>query len=89
MTTTKKIRPVEQYLMDTQDGWFFAKVVMYRQDRRTGEASDIIDIYEGLVKQHDCGIIDMVRPEANMRSRFKTTICTVSQRLISIEKVGA
>lgn len=88
MATTRKIRPVEQYLMDTQDGWFFAKVTMYRQDW-TGEASDIVDIYEGLVKQHDCGIIDMVRPQANMRSRFKTTICTVSQRLISIEKVGA
>ena len=87
MTTATKIRPVEQFLIDTE-GFYFARVVMYRQDSNGG-VSQTVDVYEGLIKEIDCGIVYMVRPEANMRSRFKTQICTVSQRVISIEKLGA
>ena len=81
-----KIRPVEQYLKDT-DGFYLARVTMYRQDYRTGKRSEIVDTYEGYIKDIECGIIYKIRPQASMRSRFKTEICTVSQRLISIEKL--
>jgi len=89
MTTATKIRPIEQHMMDTK-GFYLAKVTMYRQDYATGAASNIVDTYTGYVRQNnEGGIVWMVRPEANMRSRFKTTILTVAQRLISIEKIGA
>jgi hypothetical protein len=88
VATENKVRPIEQHMIDTQ-GFYFAKVTMYRQNQVTGYASDIVETFEGCVKQDKSGIIFMVRPEANMRSNNKTKICTVSQRLISIEKVGA
>lgn len=84
--TTKKIRPIEQHLIDTQD-FFYAKVTMYKQNPFTGERTDIVESYEGFVKQVECGIVYKIRPEANMRSRYQTQILTVSQRLISIEKI--
>lgn len=86
--TTRKIRPIEQHMIETE-GFYLAKVTMFRQDRMTGGVSNIVDTYEGYIKVADCGIVDMIRPEANMRSHFKTKILTVSQRLISIEKIEA
>ena len=83
-----KVRPIEQYMIETQ-GFYFAKVTMYRQNQVTGYASDIVETFEGCVKQDKSGIVFMVRPEANLRSHSKTQICTVPQRLISIEKVSA
>ena len=89
MTTAiaRKVRPVEQFMADNY-GFYFAKVTMYRQDRMTGSKSDIVDTYEGYIRQDDAGIVWSIRPQASMRSNFKQEICTVSQRLISIE-VGA
>lgn len=81
-------RPVEQYMMDT-DGFYLAKVVMYKQHQYTGLRTDIVETFEGCIKESDCGIIWMIRPEANMRSRNRVRILTVSQRLISVERVGA
>ena len=86
--TINKVRPVEQYMMD-EHGFYFAKVTMFRQDRRTGGVSDVVETFEGCVKQTDSGIIWMVRPEASMRSNFKQEICTVRERLISIEMIKA
>jgi len=88
MTTATKIRPIEQHMIDTQ-GFYFAKVTMFSQDYMTGGVSDRVESYQGYIKQIDCGIIYMIRPEANMRSNNKTQILTVSQRLISVEKFGA
>lgn len=84
--TTRKLRPVEKHLIDTR-GFFYAKVEMYAQDYR-GYKSDRILTYEGYVLE-DGGIIWMIRPEANMRSNWRVSILTVSERLISIEKVSA
>jgi len=81
--TINKIRPVEQHMIDTES-FYLAKVTMYRQDQKTGGVSDIVETYEGYVKQVG-GIIWKIRSSANMRSNFKKDICTVSQRLISIE----
>lgn len=88
MTTATKIRPVEQYMMDT-DGFYLAKVVMYKQHQYTGLPTDIVETFEGCIKESDCGIIWMIRPESNMRSRNRVRILTVSQRLISVERIGA
>jgi hypothetical protein len=86
--TTNKVRPVEQFLID-EEGFYFAKVTMYRQDRMTGSKSDIVETYEGFIKQTASGIIYSIRPQASMRSHNKTEILTVSQRLISIETIKA
>ena len=84
--TTRKIRPIEQHLVDTKD-FYYAKVTMYKQNPFNGERTNDIETYEGFVKQVECGIVYKIRPEANMRSRYQTQILTVSQRLISIEKI--
>lgn len=86
-STTVKLNNIQKYMIE-EEGFYFAKVTMFKQDSRTGGASDIVETYEGLIKQEDCGIIWMVRPEANMRSNYKRQILTVDTRLISVE-VGA
>jgi hypothetical protein len=88
MITATKIRPIEQHMIDTK-GFYLAKVTMFSQDYMTGGVSDTVESYEGYIKESDCGIIWMIRPEANMRSNNKTTILTVSQRLISVERIAA
>lgn len=86
-TTTVKLNNLQKHMIETE-GFYFAKVTMYKQDNRTGEASDIVETYEGLIKETECGIIYMIRPQANMRSRYNKQILTVDSRLISVE-VGA
>ena len=71
------------------EGFYFAKVTMYKRIPFTSETSDVVEIYEGLIQETECGIIYMIRPQANMRSRYNKEILTVSQRLISVEKVVA
>lgn len=83
-TSTKKYNNIQQYMID-EEGFVMAKVTMYKQDRRTGGVSSEVQTYEGLVELTDCGIIYMIRPEANMRSNYKKQILTVSQRTISVE----
>jgi hypothetical protein len=88
MTSTVKMNNIQKHLVETQ-GFYFAKVTMFKQDSRTGSASDIVETYEGFIKESESGIIWMIRPQASMRSRFKTTILTVSERVISVEKAVA
>jgi hypothetical protein len=88
MATTTKFNNIQNYMIE-EEGFYLAKVTMYRQDSWTREKTDVVDTYEGLIKETDSGIIWMIRPQANMRSRFKSTILTVSERLISVEKVVA
>jgi len=88
ITTPKKLNPIQQHLVE-EEGFYFARVTMYRQGW-DGYATDIVDVHEGFIKtSEDSGIVWYIRPEANMRSRFKKAILTVDDRLISIEKAGA
>jgi hypothetical protein len=87
MNTAAKLSNIEKYMIE-EEGFYFAKVTMFKQDGYAGGASNIVETYEGLIKESESGIIWMVRPQANMRSNFKTQILTVSSRTISVE-VGA
>jgi hypothetical protein len=84
---TTTLSNVEKYMVE-EEGFYFAKVTMFKLDRRTGATTDIVETYEGFIKQEESGLIWMIRPEANMRSSFKQTVLTVSSRTISVE-VGA
>ena len=88
MAPTTKLNNLQKHMIETE-GFYFAKVTMYKQNPYTRDASDVVEIYEGLIKETESGIIWMIRPQANMRSRYNKEILTVSERLISVEKVGA
>jgi hypothetical protein len=87
MTTTQKLSPIQKYLLE-EEGFYFAKVTMHPQGRDGYADKNRVDVYEGLINESDCGIIWMPRPGANMRSRFATTILTVKERVISVERVS-
>ena len=70
-----------------EQGFMYATVKMYNQNW-DGSRGDKIITFTGFIKVDD-SIIWTLRPQANMRSQFKTTILTVSQRLICIDKVAA
>ena len=84
---TVKLSNIEKYMVE-EEGFYFAKVTMFKLDLRTGKTTDIVETYEGFVKQENCGLIYMIRPQANMRSNFKKQILTLTSRTISVE-VGA
>lgn len=88
MNATVKLNNLQKHMIETE-GFYFAKVTMFKRIAFTGETSDIVETYEGLIKETESGIIWMIRPQANMRSRYNKEILTVSERLISVEKVGA
>ena len=87
MNATVKLNNLQKHMIETE-GFYFAKVTMYKQNPYTRETTDIVETYEGLIKETESGIIYMIRPQANMRSRYNKQILTVPQRLISVE-VGA
>ena len=88
ITTPKKLSAIQQHMVEEQ-GFYFARVTMYRQDFRTGDKTEIVDVYEGFINTSESGIVWRIRPQANMRSLYKSEILTVDSRLISIEKAGA
>ena len=88
ITTPKKLNPIQQHMVE-EEGFYFARVTMYRREFLGSKTTNIVDVYEGFIKETESGIVWHIRPKANMRSRFKMEILTVDSRLISIEKAGA
>ena len=84
---TVKLSNVEKYMVE-EEGFYFGKVTMFKLDSRTGKATDIVETYEGFIKQTDSGLIWKIRPQASMRSNYKQEVLTVTSRTISVE-VGA
>lgn len=87
MATTAKLSNIQKWALE--NGFEFATVTMQEWNSFRSEVTGKIVSYTGLVKVTDSGLIYHLRPEANMRSNFKSTILTTSERTISIEKVGA
>lgn len=85
-TSTKKFSNIQQHMIDEQN-FKMIRVQMYKQANFSHELTSEVITYEGLGEITDSGLIWVLRPEANMRSRFKKTVLASSSAVISAEVI--